>query len=438
MSQTLTLFEHEAKPFSWTERDLTLLDQMRASSGAEILRASVRARVRTIQAAQHVGVVRLRNRTIQILPKLYRANAMNDQKVQAREATRNLLYMLEYAGNLPVREHDVAPLLKFGDDWFEILTHLFASNLREAWQRGAYRTYHTIEDDSPVLKGKWRISEQLKEPWKKHVFKVAFDEFTADNPLNRIFRYTVERLWRLTRNGGNRQLLGEIRQWMDEVALPAHVTAADADPAKLTRLNDRFRPLLNLARLFIDGGTLQMTAGDLSTFAFVFDMNQLFEAFIAEIIRRHRREVFDDQLSDCELLVQSHGATLFLAKRQERNVFQTKPDLTLRRAETFPVLIDTKYKRLDANDAKLGVSQADFYQMHAYAHRYDCPRAILLYPQMAGSREPLRERFPLHSGTKTIEAATVDLRMDFRDPQSRRNLVTELKTILKEQRDDRQ
>jgi 5-methylcytosine-specific restriction enzyme subunit McrC len=430
MPQKLTLFEHETKPFEWTERDLVLLDQMRSTAGAEILRPTVRGRARAIQAAQHVGVVRLRNRTIQILPKIYRPSEI-DEKVRAREATRNLLYMLEWAGKLPVREHALAPLLKFGDDWFEILTRLFASHLLEEWQRGAYRTYHTVKDDLPVLKGKWLISEQLKYPARKHVFTVAYDEFTADNQLNQVFRFAVERLWQLTRDSRNRQLLGQLRQWMDEVTLFPRVTAADANPAQLTRLNERFRPLLNLARLFLDGGTLQLSAGDLSTFAFVFDMNQLFEAFIASVIQRHRSEVLGDQLADCELLIQSRGATLFLAQKGGRNFFQTKPDLAIRKDRNyFPLLIDTKYKRLDKSDLKLGVSQSDFYQMHAYAHRYECPRVVLLYPQ-EGTSEPLRERFPLHSGSKTIEAATVDLRLDMRNKLSRQHLVNELKAILK-------
>jgi hypothetical protein len=50
---------------------------------------------------------------------------------------------------------------------------------------------------------------------------------------------------------------------------------------------------------------------------------------------------------------------------------------------------------------------------------------------MEGTPEPLREYFPLHLGSKVIEAATVDLRLDMRDRQSRQNLVNELKTILK-------
>jgi 5-methylcytosine-specific restriction endonuclease McrBC regulatory subunit McrC len=78
----------------------------------------------------------------------------------------------------------------------------------------------------------------------------AYDEFTADNSLNRVFRFVTERLRLLTRDNSNRQMPGELRQWMEEVRLLPHVTVAEASTSILTRLNQRYAPLLNLARLF--------------------------------------------------------------------------------------------------------------------------------------------------------------------------------------------
>ena len=77
---------------------------------------------------------------------------------------------------------------------------------------------------------------------------------------------------------------------MDDVTLLPSLTSADASPALLTRLNRRLEPLLNLARMFLDGGVMQLAAGDLSAFAFVFDMNRVFEAFVVNFVRRRRLE----------------------------------------------------------------------------------------------------------------------------------------------------
>jgi 5-methylcytosine-specific restriction enzyme subunit McrC len=432
MSHTVTLFEHEyTDGFGWTGREYAALESLRRAAGAEVLRATVRGGRRELQAAQYVGVVRLGARTVQVLPKIYRARAARDDKERATEATRNLLYLLAYAGRLPVREHELAALLRAGADWFEILTRLFATHLRAEWQRGAHRHYQTVEDELPVLKGQWRIAAQLRHPLRRHVFSVAYDEFTADNALNRVFRFVVERLWHWTRDGGNRRLLGELREWLDEVTLVPRLTAAAAAPALLTRLSQRFTPLLNLARLFLSGGALQLAAGDLDTFAFVFDMNQLFESFIINFIRRHRAEVLPPTLAACDLLAQTRGATRYLAHdARGHEVFQLKPDLAFQQAGTFPLLLDAKYKRLDPADRRLGIAPADIYQIHAYAYRYDCPRILLLYPQTADMPAPLRAHFTLKDGRKMISAATVNLRVDLSTMQARRELMNELQDLL--------
>jgi 5-methylcytosine-specific restriction enzyme subunit McrC len=425
---TTTLFEHEAIPFEWTNRDLAALEHLNRAAGVEVLHATVRGQQRKLQARQMVGVVRFGGHTVQVLPKIYRADT--DERQQAKEATRNLLYLLAYAGRLPVYEYALTPLLQRDLDWFEILTHLFASHLLDEWRRGAYRGYQVVEDELSVLKGKWRIADQLRRPARRHIFTVAYDEFTADNKLNRVFRFVVERLWHLTHDAKNRRMLGELRQWMDEVTLLQTVTTTEASPALLTRLNQRYEPLLNLARLFLTGGALQLAAGKLTTFAFVFDMNQLFEAFLVNFIRHHRREILPPDLQDCDLLPQSHGATRYLARTEARNVFQLRPDLAFRKGGTFPLLLDAKYKRLNPADAKLGVSQDDFYQMHAYAHRYDCPLVLLIYPQTVDMPEPLYRRFMLESGNHSITTATIDVRTELRLRSERQRLVGELQRIL--------
>ncbi|MBV9926311.1 MAG: hypothetical protein JOZ96_14930 [Acidobacteria bacterium] len=426
---TETFFEHEQRAFEWSEREAAALERLNRGAGAEVLRATWRAGRRELRASQHVGVVRLGRRAVQVLPKAHRAGADSSDAERADEATRNLLHMLAHAGRLPIREHATAPLLRRGGDWFEVLTRLFATHLREEWQRGAHRRYEPVEDELPVLKGRWRVAESLRRPARRHLFPVAFDEFTADNALNRVFRFVVERLWRLTRDGANRQLLGELRQWMEEVTLPSALTAEAAAPSTLTRLNARFAPLLNLARLFLAGGSLQLTARDFETFAFVFDMNRLFEEFVVGFIRR-RPEVLPDGLQTCELLPQARGALRHLASDERgRGVFELHPDLAFRRGAEFPLLLDTKYKRLDPSDSKLGISSADFYQMHAYARRYRCPRVVLLYPQTADMPEPLRRRFTLEGGGR-IDAATVDLRADLSTQEGREALTSELWDIL--------
>lgn len=427
---TFTVFEHDTTSgFSWSERDVTAVAAVNRALGCDVLLPVLKGRARELQAAQHVGVVRIAGRTIQILPKLYRpGNAPGEQRV--REAIQGLLYLLDYGAGVRVREHGVLPLLTQGSDWFEILTRLFASHLMDEWQRGAARHYVSCDDDLPVVRGKWRLADQLRRPERRHRFEVTYDEFTADNPLNRAFRFVVERLWRLTRHAGNRRLLAMLREWMDEVSLLPQVTARDAAAHLAERPNQRYAPILNLARLFLDGDALQMLAGDLSSFALVFDMNVLFEKFVVEFIRRHRATILPPHLNTCELLAQSSGLPRYLARRDGHPAFHLQPDLVFRSGPSVPLILDTKYKLLDRRKRHLGIAESDFYQMYAYAEQYACPRILLLYPSGDGIEPPGSLQFVTERSARLVEAATLDLGLGLGTADARERVAEQLRVII--------
>jgi 5-methylcytosine-specific restriction enzyme subunit McrC len=347
---------------------------------------------------------------------------------------RNLLYLLQYALHVPIREYSLAPLSQHHQDWFEGLISLFATHLLEEWQRGPYRQYQEMKDDLPFLKGKLDINQQLRHPERKHRFSITYDEFTVDIPLNRVFRFVVERLLHITQDAENKLRLDRLRQWMEEVTLLPKITLGDAHLIVMTRLNQRFAPLLELACLFLDHGALQLTTGDLSTYAFVLDMNQLFELFTTSFICHHRYEILPPTLQQCELRPQSHSIVRYLATNPSNGkaLFHLKPDLVIydKECDRFPLLVDMKYKRLTNTNKALGVSRDDFYQMYAYAHRYHCPHILLLYPQTAALSESLHQSFDLVGYEKAIVAATIDIRIDLQRKEEQQKLIDTLKFLL--------
>jgi 5-methylcytosine-specific restriction enzyme subunit McrC len=199
----------------------------------------------------------------------------------------------------------------------------------------------------------------------------------------------------------------------------------------VSRLNQRFQPLLNLARLFLDNSALQLASGDLSAFAFVFDMNRVFERFLVNFIRKHRDAILPSSLRGCDLLPQSRGTMLYMATIHDKPLFGVRPDLSFRDGEVFPLLLDAKYKALTPNSLGYGVSQDDFNQMFAYAHRYHCAGVLVLYPQTADMAQPLHERFLFDDGSqKTLTVATVDLRLNFGSPQGRAASIQRLNSLF--------
>ena len=108
-------------------------------------------------------------------------------------------------------------------------------------------------------------------------------------------------------------------------------------------------------------------------------MNALFEEYVGRLIAR--------ALAGTGLTVSLQGGRLFCLSAQDsgRALFQTRLDILIRQAGRV-VHVDTKWKRISAriDDPKQGVSQADVYQMMAYAQLYAAPRLTLLYPHHAG------------------------------------------------------
>ena len=72
MGKPITLFEHDTENFDWTDKEFSVLDRLAQKAGAELLRPAVRGGTKVLVATQYVGVFRLGNRTVQVLPKIYR------------------------------------------------------------------------------------------------------------------------------------------------------------------------------------------------------------------------------------------------------------------------------------------------------------------------------------------------------------------------------
>lgn len=66
----------------------------------------------------------------------------------------------------------------------------------------------------------------------------------------------------------------------------------------------------------------------------------------------------------------------------------TRPDLALYDQQGRLVkLFDSKWKLLSPSDVRLGVNQADAYQMSSYGHLYGVPELALIYPRQADLSE---------------------------------------------------
>ncbi len=442
----LRLHEHETKRYDWTDRDFRAIVRLNHGAGAELVRADFDAQGhKCLRAFQHVGVLRLApGRTVHIVPKIHRPTGGDVTDDGVRQALQALLRWLGYAGTLPFHAAERAALEMQNPDWFEVMTRFFAENLRSEWRRGPVRAYISEDDDrSPNLVGRWRVTDQLRRPAEKSVFCVTRDVFSGDTPLNRVLRYVCEMLRRRTTDRQNRALLDGVAGEMDAdaITLPYSVTLADADPARLlSRLNARYAPLLSLARLFLSNRSAELLpgqTGDAETWSFTLDMNRLFEQFVAGFLFRHKALCLPSELIGCSILSQVRGHRHLVRDATNRKLYDLRPDIAFRSpAGTFPVLLDTKYKRLDWEKKNHGISESDLYQMFAYAHCFPCPHIVLLYPATTDTENSRRAIFQFDdSGTtneiiRNVTVAAIDCRNDLRTAEDIATFARELQTVL--------
>jgi 5-methylcytosine-specific restriction enzyme subunit McrC len=438
----ITLFEHERRAY----RDLGLpadhpglghLERFNAAQGVEMLRIGRHH----LGATQYVGVWRSGDLVVQVLPKIDAdggAEQVLDPETPAfhqavSSATRNLLRMLGHAGDFPVIEQDLAPLNTARHDWLELLTRLFAAGLHRQLRLGFERQYMGREDDLPFIRGRWLVQQQLaRRPHVHHRFDVAYDEFQGDTWLNRIFRHTAERLLTRTREPGTRRLLADLCDWLADVSPLAVVARQHLDRVAFSRLNERFRPVFNLARLFLENRAFELAAGVQSLAAITFQMPRLFEAFIGRLLQDHRDQLLLAEWAGASVRLQAEGRRWYLAERlgdAPHPVFALEPDVVIESDEGLPLLVlDTKYKRLDPDRRRLGVDPGDVYQMLAYGQRLGCSRLALLYPQTAG-QATRPTVFGFVGSTSRLLVAGVDLHqpLDRVDP-----LLAELAATLRQ------
>jgi 5-methylcytosine-specific restriction enzyme subunit McrC len=357
-----------------------------------------------ITAAQMVGVIAGPGCSLEILPKIH--PEADDSDVVAR---RRLLQMLDVAVGLQIGEGQVASMGRQSETLLDILIRLFADRLLAETRRGLPRTYLEQEEDLPVLRGRLNVRRQYTTlAVRSDRIACRYDALSADTALLRIMKACVALLHRHARSAETSRRLDTLRVLFADVS-DVSSTALPWSEVRIDRTNRRWGTLYELARLFLKQ-EWQSTHRNIHAqhgVTLLFPMNDLFEAYIAVLAKR--------ALRGTELTVHSQSGGAFCLREQDeagRQVFRTRPDLVIKHGQNTRMVIDTKWKRIGQNldDARRGVSQADVYQLMAYARLYRSPEVMLLYPHHSGlGAETLNVAYEILEGGERFRVASVDL-----------------------------
>ncbi len=355
-----------------------------------------------LRARGVVGVIATPDCQLEILPKIEGAGESDVGNTTLRD---RLIHMLAMVWNIRIDPGAVTQLGWQRDTLLEMLIRLYCSKLTDAVRKGMPRQYTAQEDDLPALRGRLDVTRQFSTlAVSPHKLACRFDALSPDIALNQVMRATIGKLSRLAQAPDNQRTLRELNFAYADVS---EVPPGDLrwDQIVLDRTNTRWRELLSLARLFLRDRHQQTSVGPIDGFALLFEMNVLFEEYMARLMAR--------ALAGTGLRVSAQGGLRTCLYEGETGRFRTRPDLIIRKGNRNVLIMDTKWKRITrVDDPHEGVSQADVYQLMAYGRLYECPYVILLYPHHGElPPDPIRQRYSIAKpdAQESLFVATLDI-----------------------------
>lgn len=376
MAEVLSIIEHETIPVvgarSYGEHSITARHAGLLAKLTTLPPNAFNWGLNSIKWSQFCGLVQLGDITLEILPKIH------GKESEPGACRESLVRMLKQAGLLKIHKPGGADINLQKHTLLDIFIHDFCQQLNQQLVQGVIRRYIVREENIGVLKGKLLAQQQLRHNLAhKERLYCQYDELSEDILLNQAIKYTLRLLLPRAQSPRLKNELTQLIYALDGVA-DTLVEVSDLERISLSRNEKRFEPILRLCIIFMQALNPGTGTGENRMFSLLFDMNQLFERWVAAMLKpvAHKNG----------WRLREQGPKRFMAYRADidKAVFQMKPDICFIDEDGKPQLIvDAKWKLLELGEAKLGVSQADLYQMQAYANRYNCRSLCLMYPQQA-------------------------------------------------------
>lgn len=269
----------------------------------------------------------------------------------------------------------------------------FARTLETTLARGILRSYRVVDDVRVALRGRLDMAGQFRRAGVMTPVACTYDDFTEDVAENQVLRAATRQALRVPGiDPGDRQRLQRQLGALEGVSdIPGK--AEIIDNIHLTRLNQHYAPALRLAQLILANLTLTDAAGTKTASSFMVDMNDLFQRFVCERLRR-------ELLGRLEVL---NEPPVYLGIGNRVTML---PDLVFRdpRRRRIHYVGDIKYKLTGSGKGR----SSDYYQLLAYTTALDLPEGMLIYCQHTDAETDQSAVVVRNAGTRLVVQA-IDL-----------------------------
>lgn len=331
-----------------------------------------------VQATSWVGLVRLGTAQIHVVPKL------------AGEYV-GLVRLLEWVAGLDeLTDLESDPHVDLsGNHLLDLVALLLVREVERVLRRGARSDYVMHEEALPVLRGRLLFDRQLRRrQGRLDRLECRYDERSADIFDNRLLLAAVERCATRAGQVSIRRRATRVRARLTQIC-DAYDVSLPRRPILYDRLNAYYRHAHELAWLVLEGtqGLDDLyVSGDTRSFAFLLDMNRLFERFVERVLQ------FAVSARGVRLSFQQRSGSVVRRADTGRTYSQLIPDVLARTDEpqvTWP--IDAKYKSY----SERRIDPSDIAQIFLYATTLGIqtgerpPHALIVYPAESSQLEQI-------------------------------------------------
>ncbi len=372
MSRTLEVFEHRRLFVADTgpgirPREFDALVRFNDLHGGQYFEVGHKH----LKTKHFVGYVEVGELSIEILPK-----ADHDATSPTTVWRDGLLEMLRVALGLRLEQLPSAGQKLTRSRLLDLISQAYLTELEPLLHEGLARGYRTTQSNGAVFRGRLKIAEHLRENVSRaDRFFVEYQTFDHDIAVNRVLSAALESLSSCALSSSVACGVDACLARFPEIQIGG-VTSATVERIRLTRATQRYANALVYARMILAHQGPHLRAGRERVFALLFDMNRLWERYIAVLLRR---------VAPLGLQVHAQEQHDFWTP-QHHGVRRVKPDVVVR-AERHDgpgkalLVIDTKWKV----PPKGLPSDDDLKQMFVYNELLGGPRSILLYPATSTS-----------------------------------------------------
>jgi len=346
------------------------------------------------KATQFCGSIALSRETIEIIPTIK----------DGASFYKSLYFMLNriYSADIrpPRLEMTTEAYLTELNKLADVIALLLCQRIALLEREGLFNEYVEHQRTEHYLIGKLLLNDQLADSSLQPRFHCQYDELTVNNLHNQMLAFSLRQLLSISLNLEIQKkvtralsLFSEIEpSWLDESAF---------ENLFYSRLNQHYEPMHNLCKLVLRNLSVESIRGNRKATSFLIDVNKVFEAFLASILR--------DALAHEGYSVYYQFPSYLLKPINHKHQLPLKADIVIRslRSNKMAMVIDAKFKEVFVTDAyaRRALRNSDFFQIYGYASKLKC-YGLLVYP---GKSELIEDRIDLEWRAEDSEAPSFGL-----------------------------